>query len=121
MKKNMLIYIFSFIIVIANGGPVWDMSKEMQMDEVILITGGYATTTTRDLATVEVLGAASCSPPSLPIGSACHNAFYTQDGLVLSCGGSAGPTCVALGQDEALGQDVALDDAQQKNSNDRTV
>ena len=23
MKKNMLIYIFSFIIVIANGGPVW--------------------------------------------------------------------------------------------------
>jgi len=110
MKKNMLIYIFSFIIVIANGGPVWGMSKEMQMDEVILITGGYATTTTRDLATVEVLGAASCSLPSLPVGSACHNAFYTQDGLVLSCGGSAGPTCVALSQDNGAHL--------QKNSND---
>ena len=34
-----------------------------------------------------------------------------QDEVVLSCGGSAGPTCFALGQD----------DAQQKNSDGRTV
>jgi len=104
MKKNMLIYIFPFIITAANGGPVWDMSKEMHMDEVIVITGGYATT--RDLATVEVIGAASCSPPPLPVGSACHNAFATQDGLVLSCGGSAGPTCVALIQDNSDGRTI---------------
>ena len=66
-----------------------------------------------------MLGAVSCFPPSLPVGSACHNAFCTQvdlklsgfhdviqDGVVLSCGGSAGPTCLALRQD----------DAQQKNN-----
>ena len=71
-----------------------------------------------------MLGAVSCFPPSLPVGSACHNAFYTQvdlklsgfhdviqDGVVLSCGGSAGPTCLALRQD----------DARQKNKDDRTV
>ena len=34
-----------------------------------------------------------------------------QDGVLLSCGGSAGPTCLALRQD----------DAQQKNKDDRTV
>ena len=66
MKKNMLIYIFSFIIATAHGGPVWvitkfcfttnvnlvshhlpilnknnspfqDMSKEMQLEEVIVM------------------------------------------------------------------------------------
>merc|ERR1711971_672522 len=107
IKKNMLIYIFSFIIATGHGGPVWDMSNEMQLEEVIVITGGYATTTTtRDLATVEVLGTASCSLPSLPVGSACHNAFATQDALVLSCGGSAGPTCVALIQENSYDRTI---------------
>ena len=73
------------------------MKQILRILQVILITGGY--TTTRDLETVEVPfvhiptkemktkiidaqvlggGEASCSPPSLPMGSACHNTFYTQ-------------------------------------------
>ena len=75
--------LFSWLLAISSAAP----------DDVILLSGGYSHS--RDLTTTEVLGA-PCLTPELPRPSACHMDLLTEDGQLLSCGGSGGASCLTL-------------------------